>query len=180
VDEPTGFDKNRGAIFGRRGLAATVRSEAEDERPSPAASNPTLSATLNPWVSSGLIDGWTRRVYAGVRYDRIYSRKCRGPYAGRRVAPERTLYAEIGYSGTALGANQNDLLVTTSAAKGWQLSEHAQLFFANIVNSRVEGGSMRNTRSGLGNVLHVDVAFPLQGDHDISKAQLLVETKASY
>jgi hypothetical protein len=44
VDGPTGFDKNRGAIFGRRGLAAAVRSEAEDERPSPAASNPTLSA----------------------------------------------------------------------------------------------------------------------------------------
>lgn len=39
-----GFDKNRGAIFGRRGAAAAVRSEAEDERPSPAASNPTLSA----------------------------------------------------------------------------------------------------------------------------------------
>jgi hypothetical protein len=37
-----------------------------------------------------------------------------------------------------------------------------------------------NTRSGLGNVLHIDVAFPLQGDRDISKAQLLVETKASY
>jgi hypothetical protein len=44
VDGPTGFDKNRGAIFGRRGAAAAVRSEAEDERPSPAASNPTLSA----------------------------------------------------------------------------------------------------------------------------------------
>jgi hypothetical protein len=43
---PPGFDKNRGAIFGRRGLAAAVRSEAEDERPSPAASNPTLSTTL--------------------------------------------------------------------------------------------------------------------------------------
>jgi hypothetical protein len=41
---PPGFDKNRGAIFGRRGLGAVVRSEAEDERPSPAASNPTLSA----------------------------------------------------------------------------------------------------------------------------------------
>jgi hypothetical protein len=39
------FDNNRGAIVGRRGLAAAVRSEAEDERPSPAASNPTLSAT---------------------------------------------------------------------------------------------------------------------------------------
>jgi hypothetical protein len=24
VDEPTGFDKNRGAIFGRRGLDAAV------------------------------------------------------------------------------------------------------------------------------------------------------------
>src|SRR6202035_679806 len=45
VDEPTEFDKNRGAIFGRRGAAAAVRSEAEDERPTPAASNPTLSAT---------------------------------------------------------------------------------------------------------------------------------------
>jgi hemolysin activation/secretion protein len=205
------------------------------------------------------------------------------------------LYAEIGYSATAFGANQNDLLVTTSAAKGWQLGEHTQLFVANTVNSRVEGGSMRdffadgtatyywrwhpdclffaflngttthaldpdsqlliggdsglrgyplryesgtsrglltleqrfytdwypfrlarfgaavfgdvgrtwgsgvignsdpgtlsdlgfglrfgNTRSGLGNVLHIDVAFPLQGDRDISKAQLLVETKASY
>jgi hypothetical protein len=33
--------------FGRRGLAAAVRSEAEDERPSPAASNLTLSAILN-------------------------------------------------------------------------------------------------------------------------------------
>jgi hypothetical protein len=38
VDEPTGFDKNREAIFGRRGSAAAVRSAAEDERPSPAAS----------------------------------------------------------------------------------------------------------------------------------------------
>jgi len=26
----------------------------------------------------------------------------------------------------------------------------------------------------------VDLAFPLQGDRDISKAQLLIETKASY
>ena len=40
------FDKNRRAIFGRRGQAASVRSEAEDERPSAAASNPTLSATF--------------------------------------------------------------------------------------------------------------------------------------
>jgi hypothetical protein len=51
VDEPTGFDKNRGVIFGRRGPAAAVRSEAEDERPSPAASNPTLSANKRACLS---------------------------------------------------------------------------------------------------------------------------------
>jgi hypothetical protein len=42
------------------------------------------------------------------------------------------------------------------------------------------GLRLGNTRSGLGNVLHTDVAFPLQGDRDISKAQLLIETKASF
>jgi hypothetical protein len=46
VEEPTEFDINRGAIFGRRGLAAAVRSEAQDERLSPAASNLTLSAKI--------------------------------------------------------------------------------------------------------------------------------------
>jgi len=40
-----GFDKIAEGDFGRRSAAAAVRSEAEDERPSPAASNPTLSAT---------------------------------------------------------------------------------------------------------------------------------------
>jgi hypothetical protein len=60
VDEPTGFDKNRGAIFGRRGLAAAVRSEAEDERPSPAASNPTLSATSE--------QNWARRQESDSAY----------------------------------------------------------------------------------------------------------------
>ena len=44
MDEPTEFDKIAWSEFGRRGLAAAVRSEAEDERPSPAASNLTLSA----------------------------------------------------------------------------------------------------------------------------------------
>ena len=43
VDEPTEFDKIAGR-FWTLPLAATVRSEAEDERPSPVASNLTLSA----------------------------------------------------------------------------------------------------------------------------------------
>jgi hypothetical protein len=37
-----------------------------------------------------------------------------------------------------------------------------------------------NTRSGLGNIIHVDLAFPLDGDASISNVQLLVETKTSF
>lgn len=37
-----------------------------------------------------------------------------------------------------------------------------------------------NTRSGLGNIIHVDLAFPLDGDPSISKMQLLVETKQRF
>jgi len=37
-----------------------------------------------------------------------------------------------------------------------------------------------NTRSGLGNVIHVDVAFPFDGDPSIARAQVLVDTKSSF
>jgi outer membrane protein assembly factor BamA len=37
-----------------------------------------------------------------------------------------------------------------------------------------------NSRSGLGSVLHVDFAFPLDGDDSIDSAQVLVETKRSF
>lgn len=36
------------------------------------------------------------------------------------------------------------------------------------------------TRSGLGNVIHVDVAFPFDGDPSIARTQILVETKNSF
>ena len=36
------------------------------------------------------------------------------------------------------------------------------------------------TRSGLGNVIHLDLAFPLDGDPTISKVQFLVTTKQSF
>lgn len=36
------------------------------------------------------------------------------------------------------------------------------------------------TRSGLGNVIHVDMAFPLDGDPTISRVQFLVTTKQSF
>jgi outer membrane protein assembly factor BamA len=37
-----------------------------------------------------------------------------------------------------------------------------------------------NSRSALGNVLHVDVAFPLDGDSSIDSVQFLIETKTSF
>jgi outer membrane protein assembly factor BamA len=37
-----------------------------------------------------------------------------------------------------------------------------------------------NSRSGLGNVIHVDVAFPLDGDPSIKRVQFLVETKERF
>jgi hypothetical protein len=37
-----------------------------------------------------------------------------------------------------------------------------------------------NARSGLGNVIHIDIAFPLDGDPSIARAQLLVTTKQSF
>lgn len=286
---------------------------------------------LSGGLSSGLIDGWTHRVYAGMRYDQNIFAQVPGTRTPASVLPpNRTLsypfvageivqddfrkvgdqnqigrtedvyfgtrlYAEIGYSAAAFGANHNDFLVTTNATKGFQLSALTQLFLAGTVSSRFEGGSIRNlfvdstatyywrwqddkllfvflngttthaldpdsqlliggdtglrgyplryesgtsrglltveqrfytdwypfrlarfgaaifgdvgrtwgrgaignsdpgtlkdfgfgmrfgnTRSGLGNVLHVDVAFPLSGDRNISKVQFLVQTKANY
>jgi hypothetical protein len=42
------------------------------------------------------------------------------------------------------------------------------------------GLRLGNSRSALGNVLHIDVAFPLDGDKSISKLQFLVETQRSF
>ncbi len=282
-------------------------------------------------LSSGLVDGWSHRVYAGMRYDQNVFGEVPGTLTPAGILPpNRTLsypfiaaellqddyrkvgdqnqigrtedlyfgthlYAEIGYSGTSFGANQNDLMFTTSASKGFQLTDLTQLFLAGTASTRLQGDSIRNlfvdgtatyywryrpdqllfvflngttthaldpdqqlliggdtglrgyplryesgtsrglltieqrfytdwypfrlarfgaaifgdvgrtwgsgvignsdpgtledvglglrfgnTRSGLGNVLHIDLAFPLKGDHNISKVQFLVQTKASY
>jgi hemolysin activation/secretion protein len=37
-----------------------------------------------------------------------------------------------------------------------------------------------NSRSGLGNVVHVDLAFPFDGDHTIRRVQFLVQTEQSF
>jgi hypothetical protein len=36
------------------------------------------------------------------------------------------------------------------------------------------------SRSAFGNVLHIDLAFPLDGDPSIDKVQFLVETKGRF
>ncbi len=42
------------------------------------------------------------------------------------------------------------------------------------------GLRLGTSRSGLGNVIHLDVAFPLDGDRSISQVQFLVQTKHSF
>jgi hypothetical protein len=37
-----------------------------------------------------------------------------------------------------------------------------------------------NARSGLGNVIHVDLAFPFNGDPTIKRVQFLVQTEHSF
>jgi len=42
------------------------------------------------------------------------------------------------------------------------------------------GLRLGSSRSSFGNVVHIDLAFPLDGGADIDKVQLLVETKATF
>jgi hemolysin activation/secretion protein len=42
------------------------------------------------------------------------------------------------------------------------------------------GLRLGTSRSAFGNVLHIDLAFPLDGDKDIDSVQLVVETKARF
>jgi hemolysin activation/secretion protein len=42
------------------------------------------------------------------------------------------------------------------------------------------GLRLGNSRSALGNVLHIDLAFPVNGDKSIKNMQVIVETKRSF
>ena len=42
------------------------------------------------------------------------------------------------------------------------------------------GLRLANTRSGMGRVIHIDLAHPLDGGADISKLQLLLSTEQSF
>lgn len=49
-----------------------------------------------------------------------------------------------------------------------------------VLKSIGAGLRLGNTRSALGNVLHIDVAYPLDRDASIDSVQLLIQTKASF
>ena len=42
------------------------------------------------------------------------------------------------------------------------------------------GLRLGNSRSALGNVLHIDVAYPLDGDASINNVQFLIETRKTF
>jgi len=42
------------------------------------------------------------------------------------------------------------------------------------------GLRLGNSRSALGNVLHIDLAFPVNGDKSLQSMQVVVETKRSF
>jgi hemolysin activation/secretion protein len=42
------------------------------------------------------------------------------------------------------------------------------------------GLRLGSSRSAFGNVIHIDLAFPLDGDDDVDSVQLVVETKARF
>jgi hypothetical protein len=42
------------------------------------------------------------------------------------------------------------------------------------------GLRLGNARSGIGRMLHIDLAFPLDGENDIRGAQLLIEAKRTF
>ena len=49
-----------------------------------------------------------------------------------------------------------------------------------LLNDVGIGLRLGTSRSAFGNVLHIDLAFPLDGDNDIDSVQLVVETKARF
>lgn len=81
--------------------------------------------------------------------------------AGRSWGRDR--YAGVGASNALNGALAN----STDAGDGW-------------LKDIGIGLRLGSARSGLGNVLHVDVAFPLDGGSDIRNIQFLVETRRSF
>jgi hypothetical protein len=51
---------------------------------------------------------------------------------------------------------------------------------ANVLKDVGLGLRLGNMRSALGNVVHIDVAFPLDADPSISKVQFIIQAERSF
>lgn len=69
--------------------------------------------------------------------------------------------------------------VFVDAGRTWGRDEFAAAPSGWLTDVGV-GLRLGSARSGLGNVLHIDLAFPLNGNQDIDGMQLLVETRKSF
>jgi len=56
----------------------------------------------------------------------------------------------------------------------------AQAASQGVLKDAGFGLRLGSSRTGFGNVIHIDVAFPLDGDKSISRTQLILETKRSF
>lgn len=62
----------------------------------------------------------------------------------------------------------------------WGEDYSGQRRASRILSDVGVGLRLGNSRSALGNVLHIDLAFPLNADKSIKNVQLLIETKSSF
>jgi hemolysin activation/secretion protein len=137
---------------------------------------------LSGGISDGLVDGWTKRLTFGMRYNRNVFLPTPGtdtPTPPALMPPDRTLSypfvgfdilqdrfqkigdeneigrtedlyfgtefsGEIGLSNSALGANQNAIILVAKALRGLELPDDQQLFLTSDFTSRVEQGHARN------------------------------------
>ena len=64
--------------------------------------------------------------------------------------------------------------------RAWDQDERTQIPQGGLLRDLGFGLRLGNSRSALGNVVHIDLAFPLDGDPSIRRVQFLVEAKRSF
>ncbi len=149
---------------------------------------------LGGGFSEGLREGWTTRYLSGLRYDaREFAARPDEPLAS--IPKDRVLaYPWIGfevledqYVSTRnldqIGRTEDlfnvGAAVFFDAGRTWGRDAFAAPP-AGWLKDVGLGLRLGSARSGLGNVLHIDLAFPLDRSSDIDSLQLLIETRKSF
>ncbi|HKU14702.1 MAG TPA: hypothetical protein VJQ52_09915 [Steroidobacteraceae bacterium] len=148
--------------------------------------------------------GWSSRYYLRQSEHRVFFASVSGTVTSHRDPEEQLLLGgDNGLRGYPLRyqAGDENALVTLEQRfyTDWQplklFNVGAAVFFdagrtwgrdefaaapAGWLRDVGVGLRLGSARSGLGNVLHIDLAFPLDGGRDIDSMQLLVETRRSF